>query len=396
MHILFLNYEYPPVGSGGGIISKYIAEGLTSRTNKVTVLTTWFEGLLETEYVNNLTIIRIKSKRSKIYQSNPSEMLSWIKESKSFLDNYCKDQLPALCFANFVLPGGAVALYLKRKFNVRYVLLSHGHDVPWVKPVKLYIYYCLTYKWLKKICLNSEMNFIQSSQMKANIDSFIGKKNSKKNIIISNGVEPSVFHPDYTKRDKIFRIIFVGRLVTQKDPLFFLRIIKKLSAVFRDFSAHIYGDGPLRKTIENYIINNKLSNNVKIHRHVPLSEMSAIYQMSHLIISPSVSEGMSLSNLEAIACGTYVLTTRASGNPEMINQEINGEIISSDSPDYWVERIIHFYNNKFLLNYLTPNDYIVHFHNKFNWNNIIDEYESNLNIILTAHSENYNCKDINE
>ena len=39
MKILVLNYEYPPVGGGAGVISKHIAEGLAQHGNDIHVVT---------------------------------------------------------------------------------------------------------------------------------------------------------------------------------------------------------------------------------------------------------------------------------------------------------------------------------------------------------------------
>ena len=44
MNLLFLNYEYPPLGGGAGVCTKYEAEGLAKLGHKVVVLTTWFNG----------------------------------------------------------------------------------------------------------------------------------------------------------------------------------------------------------------------------------------------------------------------------------------------------------------------------------------------------------------
>ena len=44
MELLILNYEYPPLGGGAGVVTKTIAEGLSAKGHKVTVVSTWFQG----------------------------------------------------------------------------------------------------------------------------------------------------------------------------------------------------------------------------------------------------------------------------------------------------------------------------------------------------------------
>ena len=71
MNLLVLNYEYPPLGGGAGVITQNISKGLASRGHKITVITTWFENEPEEFTDKNLRVIRLKSKRKKVFQSNP-------------------------------------------------------------------------------------------------------------------------------------------------------------------------------------------------------------------------------------------------------------------------------------------------------------------------------------
>lgn len=65
MRLLILNYEYPPLGGGAGVITQKIAEGLAKKGHQITVVTTWFEGQSEDSSSDNLRIMRLKSRRKK-------------------------------------------------------------------------------------------------------------------------------------------------------------------------------------------------------------------------------------------------------------------------------------------------------------------------------------------
>lgn len=378
MRLLILNYEYPPLGGGAGVITQNIAEGLARRGHNICVVTTWFEGEQEDYSENNLQIIRLKSKRKHIFQSNPREMLSWMTAAKKFLNKHLLQERYDLCFANFSLPGGEVAYSMKLKFKMPYVVISHGHDIPWFMPEQMMWYHAATYHWIRTICLQSERNYIQSMDMKKNIDSFLGRSFSDKNKIIYNGWNSELFSPDYRQRSKTFTILFPGRLVSQKDPISFLKAIKIVSNSINNFKVNILGDGPLRKKMENFVKNNQLEDIVVFKSWVDKPEMLNQYRSASLTVLPSLNEGMSIATLEALACGQYLIATKVSNNESLITSGINGDFIEIKNPEDIASKILNFYNTKFLSNYLIPVEGLNKYHELFEWDRIIDEYEEDL------------------
>ncbi|MEZ5009056.1 MAG: glycosyltransferase [Chitinophagales bacterium] len=130
LKILILNYEYPPLGGGAGIMTKRLAEGFIEQGHSVTVITTAFPNVEDVTSNDQLTIIRLKARRKRKDRSNPREMNSWMQAARK----YCKTSIKKgdfdICLANFTLPGGVVALDLKKRVNLPYVI-PHGHDIPW-------------------------------------------------------------------------------------------------------------------------------------------------------------------------------------------------------------------------------------------------------------------------
>lgn len=378
MKLLILNYEYPPLGGGAGVITQNIAEGLALRGHSVSVLTTWFEGEQEDNTSENLRIIKLKSKRKYIYRSNPKEMLSWMNAAKSYLKKHLLTEKYDLCFANFSLPCGEVAYSMKLMYKLPYVIMSHGHDIPWFMPEQMMWYHALTYQWIRTICLHSKRNYIQSQDMKTNIDAFLGKAFSGKNKIIYNGWNSSIYSPDYSLRNKQFTVLFPGRLVKQKDPKSFLQAIKIASAEIKDFKVIILGDGPLRKNMEKFVATNNLQENIEFKSWVDKTEMLYQYRSASLTVLPSLNEGMSIATLEALACGQYVIATCVSNNESLITPGLNGDFIEKKNPHDIASKIINFYNSKFSSNYLIPTDKLNKYHELFEWDKIIDEYERDL------------------
>jgi glycosyltransferase involved in cell wall biosynthesis len=383
MKILLLNYEYPPLGGGAGVCSKYHAEGLAVLGHDITILTAWFDGEQTNEDFDNLKIIRVKSIRKFIHRSDPVEMLSWVFKAKKYfkqnLSNYNFD----VCLANFAIPGGLVAEFIKKKYKIPFVIISHGQDVPWFFPKQLLFYHSVLYLKLCSLFRYSLRNILLTESMKSSVDKLVGKKKISKNVIIPNGCNTDFFKPEYSLRSRDFKIIFVGRLREQKDPMIFLKAVKVLSDRKLPFTATIIGDGPMRNEIENYILKNQLDNIVKVIGWVDKNKMLQEYQNSSLLVSTSLDEGMSIALLEALSSGLYVIATPASGNREMISEKVNGEIVQFKAHNKLADSIEYFYKHRFLNGYITPDEFLDKFREKYSWKNIVDEYDKLLRSLFS-------------
>ncbi len=375
MKILVLNYEYPPLGGGAGVITQQISEGLANLGHQITIVTTWFENLPETEKKNNLTIIRLKSKRKHNSPSNVFEMLSWITISKKFLIKFCSDKNFDVCFSNFSIPGGEVAFLLKKKFNIPYTVISHGHDIPWFFAKEMFWYHLVTYFRIKKICKNSVYNFMLNEDMKKNADSFLGKNFGDKNIIIPNGCDIDFFKPDISKKASVFKIVFAGRLVKQKDPLTFLNALNLLAKKGVPFHASIVGNGPLKKSMEKFIRNNSLTEYVTFTGWVNKETILGEYQSAWVFVQTSQYEAMSVAPLEAMACGTYVICTSAGANSDIITAEENGEIFPIADSQELSEKLVAFYNNKFKKGFIADTDIVNKIRTSHDWSHILLKYQ---------------------
>jgi len=381
MKLLVLNYEYPPLGGGAGIISKNIAEGLAALGNEVTVLATYYEGTAEDCTENGVRVLRLKSKRKDVFQSNIREMLSWMICAKRFLKKHLQVGKYDLCFANFALPCGEVAYSMKEMFHLPYVIISHGHDIPWFFPEQMMWYHAACYHWIRKICMQSKRNYVQSDEMLSNINAFLGGTTAK-NKLIFNGWNREKFFPDESKRTKKFTILFAGRLVMQKDPMTFLKAIKIVKGKIPDLEVHIVGDGAMRKKMEDFARQNGLDSNVIFKNWLTKPEIIAEYQSASLTVMPSLAEGMSMALLEALACGQYIIATKVSNNEKLITAGINGDFIEKKDYKSLADKIIDFHDNKFQKNYIVPAEHFNNLAEQFDWKNIVKQYDEDLKRIL--------------
>ncbi len=379
MKILILNYEYPPIGGGGGVVSKYHAEGLVELGHKVTVLTTWFKGEEEIITQDNLTIIKLESRRKYIHKSGPLDWLSWIKKTKKYFSENVKSPNYDLCIAHFALPCGEVARYIKKKYSIPYLIVSHGQDIPWFFPKQMFKYHLITYFWIKAICKRAEKLILLTQDMKKNADQFMGKFKHK-NFVIPNGCETKNFFPDFSKRKDVLTILFVGRLVDQKSPFVFLKAIEQLkNRANIQFQVEIYGDGPLKNKMEQVVVNKELSNFVKFNGWVSKEQLLVAYQSAHVHVISSDAEAMSIAALEALSTGIYLISTPVSGNTDVIDAGVNGDFFKFGNSVELTEKVEHYYQTKFKSEYKVPEQFLVKFREKYDWSGVVKKLEQVIN-----------------
>lgn len=117
--------------------------------------------------------------------------------------------------------------------------------------------------------------------------------------------------------DKVIDLLFVGRLVEQKDPLRFVRLVQKLKlAGWTDIRAVMLGAGELQPECGRFICQHDLQGNIELAGFTdnPYRYM----KQSRLLCMTSKWEGFGLVVLEANALGVPVLSTPTSGCTDIL------------------------------------------------------------------------------
>lgn len=113
--------------------------------------------------------------------------------------------------------------------------------------------------------------------------------------VIPNGVEP-VFTPDGPRADGDY-VLAVGTLEPRKN----LAVVQQLDLPLRVVGARGWGDVPRDGWIGR----------------VPDEELAALYRGARCLVYPSLYEGFGIPILEAMACGTPVVTSRGGATEEV-------------------------------------------------------------------------------
>ncbi len=309
--ILVLNYEFPPLGGGAGHVSYEIAAGYVGKGCQVDVVTMGFAGLPEREEKNGVNIIRVKSIRKRMEVCSTFEMLSYVISAISFLRK-CQDITKYdIVHCHFLIPTGLVALFLKRKFNLDFIVTIHGSDVPGYNPDRFKLEHLFTKQMLSRICHKAKVICSPSIYLQ---NLLISKIDCKDVVHIPNGIDLKLFNLDLSKPKENI-ILSTGRLLERKGFQTLIRAVKDISL---PFEVHIVGDGPYRQFLENLAEGAKTK--IVFHGWVKRGshELLDLYERAAIYVLASSKENASIALLEGMAAGCAMISTNVSGCPETI------------------------------------------------------------------------------
>jgi glycosyltransferase involved in cell wall biosynthesis len=156
--------------------------------------------------------------------------------------------------------------------------------------------------------------------------------------VIHHGTDLGRFHPD-RRRPEPGLILSVGRLVPKKG---FPTLVRALQSLARDGSAfrcQIYGAGPERSQLEALAGGLGVDDRISFLGARPQEDVIAAYGRAALfVLAPVVLEdgdrdGIPNVLVEAMAAGVPVVSTRISGIPELIDDEVDGILVEPGDPD---------------------------------------------------------------
>ena len=149
---------------------------------------------------------------------------------------------------------------------------------------------------------------------------FLKYKNVNKNIIIiPNGVDLQKFDQVKVKKNKLFTIIYVGRLAKIKGLIYLLKAIKLLKEKKSSFVLKIIGQGEEGQFLKGYTKKNNLGKWVKFLGEIKGERLIKEFISSHLFVLPSLAEGQPITLLEAWAAGLAVVATKVGSIPFYLN-----------------------------------------------------------------------------
>jgi len=219
--------------------------------------------------------------------------------------------------AHYAVPDGFAAVWLGRRYAIPSVVTVHGSDVHTLprKSPRLNA----VIRWTLR---NADLVIAVSEEL-AELCRGLGATRERLRVFPMGVALDRFQQVDRTAAKAELGlpgrwVVCVGGLIPRKRPLLALHAFAALAPKVPDLRLAFVGDGPLRARLESECRDLGLEDRVLFTGVVPHDRVSLWLNAADVLVLSSAHEGLPTVILEALACGTPVVTTAVEGVREVL------------------------------------------------------------------------------
>lgn len=167
---------------------------------------------------------------------------------------------------------------------------------------------------------------------------------------IGSGVDTDTFSPGSTPLQSKLppgpHVLFLGRLTAQKNLHVLLQAWQHVVDACPEAGLLMAGEGPQDAELRELAGELRIADSV--HFLGSVQNPQDYLRDAQVFVLPSHAEGMSNSLLEAMAAGVPIVTSRAGGNVDLIQQERTGLLADASQPEALAAAIVRLLNDRSL------------------------------------------------
>lgn len=361
MRILLVSH-FPLIGSGSGFYTKNIAKSLVKLGHDVCIIMS--ENTAETEDIEGITIKTVFFNNGEdIENSLPFNFPCFTTHPRSSITfNELNDEQlrmyekafeeaieEAICtFKPDVINAQHIWILssIASKYNIPTVITSHGTDIIGYNEWERFRRYSEeAVERCSKIITISDSNHELVTKIFENVQ--------EKTVCISNGYDQDVFYKNNYDKNKILKqiginkvyekvLVFSGKLVEVKG----VDILLKAAKIYEneDILTIICGEGVLHEELEELAKELELKNVVFVGNQSQ-KMLNRLYNIADATILSSRYEGLPLTVLESLACGTPLVVTNIDSMQKFMQKEF-GIMVEKENPNALAKGITDILNKK--------------------------------------------------
>ena len=357
MRIMIASSTYVPAMTGQAVFTTNLAEGLVKLGHNVVVILDSHHLHASQTFVNGVQIVELKSVSLNFLHAgvyfSPFPGLEVRRLFESFQ--------PEIVHIQDHYPTCRAVVLEARKRHIKIVGSNHFIPenlapyiplLPRIKP----LFNWMLWQWMLAIYKHADVVTAQSNAAA----SLIRSQGLNLPILpISCGVDLNLYYPNasvdrelYCQRygldpnKKIF--LFLGRIDGEKRVELLLYAMGLMNR--DDVQLAVAGHGSVENRLRQMTLRLKLEPRIRFTGFIPSEDVPGLMNSVDVFVMPSEAELLSISTLEAMACGRPVLLVNALALPELVRDGENGYLFKpgdvedlvrhinmlADQPERWV------------------------------------------------------------
>jgi glycosyltransferase involved in cell wall biosynthesis len=326
--ILMFNYEYPPVGGGGGVLCRDIAEWLAESGHQPVVVTSAYGGLAAHEVSNGVEIRRVSVLgRKERDVASIASMLSYVPAAVRTAMALAGERRFDVVNTYFAIPTGPAGHFVARRLGIGNLLGLMGGDVydpsKTLSPHKT----PLLKQTVRYIIGHADRVVAVSTDIVRRAHEYYGL--TREIHAVPLGIKPGMC-PQSVRRDRDdgrpLTLCTVGRLVPRKDVVSLVHIFSRVLTT-TPARLVVVGDGPEHDAIETAAARLGCSGEVVLAGRVSDEEKFRLLAESDLYVSTALHEGFGIVFLEAMECGLPVICYDRGGQTDFLENGVTGAVV---------------------------------------------------------------------
>lgn len=351
MKIVFICNEFPPFPHGGlGVFIKNLTKNLAENSFDCTVIGHYPIKKSKFETINNVQVVRLKE--FKIPLLNKILLFKILENFLNkimlnlFLLKYEKNNLPDL-IESYEWNGPFLL-----KPRTKLIIRLHGSNTAYSEFENKRTSRILKFYEALNIKLGDVFVSVSKHLLKISEESFGTITKSKH--VIYNSYNDQLFKEDISVIRKHKKILFVGKFHERKGVFELFKILNEIFVLDSSFCFHFVGPHTeVNKLCLLNILNVEFRSKVIFSTSIPQINLSKVYCESGLMIMPSRAEAFGLTAIEAMACGCVVAMSDIPVAKEIIEDNVDGLLISINDYKASANRIVLLMQNQDLLNLMS-------------------------------------------
>lgn len=327
MRILFCNFEYPPLGGGGGVVMAAMAREL-ARRHDVTVLTSRACGLPAEGADGNARVVRVPVLfRRELATANLPSMAAYLPMGLSRGLALGREQAFDVINTHFVVPTGPLGHVLARRMRIPNVLSVHGGDLFDPSKSTSPHRHALMRAAVAAMLRRADAVVAQSRDTAANVSTLY--EVDRVLDLVPLGIErpPAGVQgrrADFAIPHDAFVMVTIGRVVPRKATT---QLVRVLAGAGPKAFLIVVGDGLDAPALRSAAHELGVTERVRFLGFVSEAEKHRALSIADVFTSTSQHEGFGLVFLEAMAFGLPVVCYDRGGQTDFLATPASGTVV---------------------------------------------------------------------